>query len=176
MTTTGTQHVKNWYQRLKQQLIIGFGGKCCVCGYSKCSDVLEFHHLDPTKKDFSISGYKIKNKMKIFAEIKKCVMLCANCHREYHAGVIEITTPISFNENLIPPKEVKIYKCQICEKETKNARFCSLQCTGIFNSKNGLTNEVILELCKTKSYNEVAKLYGVSYNAIRKRHKKLIHK
>lgn len=32
------------------------GGKCSVCGYSKCKGALEFHHLDPKEKDFGISA------------------------------------------------------------------------------------------------------------------------
>jgi hypothetical protein len=55
----------------------------------KCGDkrwyVLEFHHLDPTKKDFSIaSSAKRFGNIKFMEEIKKCEVLCANCHRELH--------------------------------------------------------------------------------------------
>ena len=67
------------------------GGCCRICGYNRCLKALEFHHLDPTKKDFGISskGYarsweKVKN------EIEKCVLLCANCHREFHAGMLQL--------------------------------------------------------------------------------------
>lgn len=31
------------------------GGKCSICGYDRCIQALEFHHLDVTKKDIGVS-------------------------------------------------------------------------------------------------------------------------
>ncbi|MEI7999365.1 MAG: hypothetical protein WCH62_07675 [Candidatus Omnitrophota bacterium] len=61
------------------------GGKCSACGYHKCDDALEFHHLDRSKKDFGISskGYA-RSWQKVKEELDKCLLLCANCHREEH--------------------------------------------------------------------------------------------
>lgn len=59
------------------------GGKCQRCGYNTCLKALEFHHLDPTKKDFTISNDKFKLNEAV-EEIKKCIIICANCHRELH--------------------------------------------------------------------------------------------
>jgi hypothetical protein len=56
-------------------------------GCAKCDEtryyVLDFHHLDPNKKDFNVSatGYGYK---KLKQEIEKCIVLCSNCHREFH--------------------------------------------------------------------------------------------
>ena len=63
------------------------GGCCKICGYQKCTDALEFHHLDPKKKDFSISskGYA-RSWVRVKEEIEKCILICANCHREIHAN------------------------------------------------------------------------------------------
>lgn len=83
------------------RLVQGFGGKCCNCGYSKCTSALEFHHLDNDKKDFTFSDYRdTANWNKIKTEIIKCAMVCANCHREVHEGIIELS-PIPFDESLI---------------------------------------------------------------------------
>lgn len=61
------------------------GGKCEHCGYSKCIAALEFHHTDPTKKDFSIAATgSTRAWKKIEIELKKCKLLCSNCHREQH--------------------------------------------------------------------------------------------
>ncbi len=67
------------------------GGMCQVCGYSKCNAALDFHHIDETKKRFAIGqkGYtrsweKVKN------ELANCFLLCANCHREVHAGITQL--------------------------------------------------------------------------------------
>ena len=63
-------------------------GRCRMCGYDRCMDALEFHHLDSSQKDFGISsrGYT-RSWSKIREELDKCVLLCSNCHREVHAGL-----------------------------------------------------------------------------------------
>ena len=59
-------------------------------GCSRCSEshpaALDFHHLDPTQKDFSLSSIHTRkwSRERIRAEIAKCVILCANCHRKEH--------------------------------------------------------------------------------------------
>lgn len=59
------------------------GGKCIRCGYDRCMKALEFHHLDPTQKDFTISNdhFKLKDAIE---ESKKCILICSNCHKELH--------------------------------------------------------------------------------------------
>lgn len=68
------------------------GGKCQICGYDTCIGALEFHHLDPTKKDFGIGskGYT-RSWGRVQEELDKCIMVCANCHREIHAGLIDLS-------------------------------------------------------------------------------------
>lgn len=66
------------------------GGKCVRCGYDKCSGALEFHHIDASQKDFTISNDRAKLEESI-EESKKCILLCANCHRELHAEIFKIT-------------------------------------------------------------------------------------
>lgn len=61
------------------------GGSCQKCGYDKCNGALEFHHLDPSEKDFGISAKgDIKSWERIRVELDKCILICANCHRELH--------------------------------------------------------------------------------------------
>jgi len=63
------------------------GGKCKTCGYSKCLDALEFHHRNPKEKKFKLSSAMYGegfSQEEIVAEINKCDLLCANCHREVH--------------------------------------------------------------------------------------------
>lgn len=84
---------------MKDDLVKGFGGGCGICGYSRCAAALDFHHIDPKGKDFAFGRYQSKAWKWIVAEIKKCAMLCANCHREVHNGVTEIPKSIRrFNE------------------------------------------------------------------------------
>lgn len=75
--------------RLKKELVDIKGGKCQVCGYSRCLVALDFHHIDESTKDFELSQrYLTRSWMKIIDEAKKCVLLCANCHREVHFGLV----------------------------------------------------------------------------------------
>ena len=78
--------VKQRRRKVRQMAIEHLGGRCNRCGYDRCVDALEFHHLDSSMKDFGISnrGYT-RSWKKIREEIEKCELLCANCHREVHA-------------------------------------------------------------------------------------------
>ena len=74
------------------------GGKCQICGYDKCQNALHFHHINPEEKKFTISdagSRKSFTKEEIDAEIKKCVLVCANCHAEIHAGLIKLESGAS---------------------------------------------------------------------------------
>lgn len=72
-------------RELKRLSVEYKGGECSKCGYNRCIAALEFHHLDPTKKDFGIGGSKQTSSWKkIQIELDKCILLCSNCHREEH--------------------------------------------------------------------------------------------
>lgn len=77
--------VKKRRQKLKLMAIEYKGGKCSKCGYNKCIGALEFHHLDPSKKDFGISNGGITRSWEIIKEeLDKCALVCSNCHSEIH--------------------------------------------------------------------------------------------
>lgn len=64
---------------------------CVVCGYNKCNEALDFHHVDSSTKEKSISDLLCSGSMDdLKKEISKCVVLCANCHREHHAGQLNL--------------------------------------------------------------------------------------
>ena len=73
----------------KQILINTFGGRCQICGYNKCQSALEFHHKNPKEKEFNISKYSGNNNItyEMALELTRVLLLCANCHRETHAGL-----------------------------------------------------------------------------------------
>lgn len=62
-----------------------FGDKCSICGYDKCLDALQFHHIDDSSKLFTISNKLAYNLEQLIPEAKKCILLCANCHIERHS-------------------------------------------------------------------------------------------
>lgn len=79
-------NVINWKKEKKKLLVEYKGGKCEKCEYNKCIEALEFHHLDPSKKDFTISSHSYSfERMK--QEADKCILVCANCHREIHSSL-----------------------------------------------------------------------------------------
>ncbi|MEO0206896.1 MAG: hypothetical protein ABIL22_09525 [candidate division WOR-3 bacterium] len=82
-------------KKIREMAIAYKGGKCQICGYAKCLEAMEFHHLDSNKKDFGISqkGYT-RGWSRVKAELDKCMMLCANCHREVHAGLLQLPQEI----------------------------------------------------------------------------------
>ena len=86
-----TEAVQRRRDKIKELAVQYKGGKCCICGYNKYVGALEFHHLDPNQKDFNIGakGYT-RSFNKVKEELDKCICVCANCHREIHAGLIDI--------------------------------------------------------------------------------------
>jgi 5-methylcytosine-specific restriction endonuclease McrA len=67
---------------IKAKAVVLMGGKCTICGYNKCVKALDFHHTNPSEKDFNISKSSSWKKAK--EEIKKCILVCKNCHAELH--------------------------------------------------------------------------------------------
>jgi hypothetical protein len=63
--------------------------QCAVCGEDE-SVCLDLHHTDPTQKDDTVSNlvYRTTSWSRVYEEVQKCVVLCANCHRKTHAGLI----------------------------------------------------------------------------------------
>jgi transposase len=78
-------------RKVKQILVEDAGGRCRVCGYDRCVAALEFHHLVPAEKSFSLSHRGVARSLaKARSEASKCVLLCANCHAEVEAGLITL--------------------------------------------------------------------------------------
>ena len=81
--------IADWRRKVKIKLVQYKGGKCECCGYCKCIEALEFHHLDPKTKEFQISGC-CKSFDILKMEVNKCILVCSNCHKEIHAGIRKI--------------------------------------------------------------------------------------
>jgi hypothetical protein len=76
-------------QKMKRILVEEAGGCCAVCGYDRCIITLEFHHVDPKTKSFPMTMANGRSLEAFREEAKKCVLVCANCHGEIEAGLIE---------------------------------------------------------------------------------------
>ena len=73
---------------IKEKLIQYKGGQCQICGYNKCQGALQFHHRNPQEKEFTLSQINLNDTdftiEKLYEEVDKCDLLCANCHAEQH--------------------------------------------------------------------------------------------
>ena len=76
----------------KTHLINLKGGGCEICGYNKNLAALEFHHIDRDTKESQLDARTLSNSSMgwIMSEFEKCMVLCANCHREIHDGLIKL--------------------------------------------------------------------------------------
>ncbi len=83
--------VKKRRKRLREMACEYKGGKCAICGYDRCQRALEFHHLGDKKKDFGLSSRGLTRSWeKIKEELKKCILLCSNCHMEVHDQITQL--------------------------------------------------------------------------------------
>ncbi len=71
--------------RIKMKMVEFCGGKCFLCGYDKCLAALEFHHQN-NDTDFSVTELiKNSSEQNVLKEVQRCMLVCANCHREIHS-------------------------------------------------------------------------------------------
>ena len=81
----------NENRKNKKKILVEYkGGKCIICNYSKTVTALEFHHIDPMIKSFTIAQKMNKNIQILKSESDKCILVCSNCHSEIHEGLIDI--------------------------------------------------------------------------------------
>jgi hypothetical protein len=79
---------KNREEKLEKVKLL-VGDTCWFCNYSRCWNALEFHHVDPKQKLFGLSIREMQYAWdRIELELRKCVLVCACCHREIHCGLI----------------------------------------------------------------------------------------
>ena len=80
-----TNNFKKRRQNMKRRCVKYKGEKCCRCGYNKHVCALDFHHIDPDKKEYDMTKLiRNNNWNKLKTELDKCILICANCHRELH--------------------------------------------------------------------------------------------
>lgn len=81
------QYTLRRIRRKKEEFVALLGSKCVMCGLSYPEEpacVFDIHHEDPSTKEYNPSKLKMMSKEKIEHELKKCVLLCSNCHRIVH--------------------------------------------------------------------------------------------
>jgi hypothetical protein len=110
-------------RKMKALLVAENGGRCSRCGYSKCLRALQFHHVDPVGKLFPISGGS-KSLDRLREEVKKCILVCANCHGEIEeelAGMAQLAAHI-LGKDEVPSSILGVSsKGEGCEFESRSA-------------------------------------------------------
>lgn len=176
-----SEAVKKWRHNCKERIIIAMGGSCCVCGYNKCQASLALHHLDPSQKDFNFSDVRASPKSwtLIVLELRKCILVCHNCHNEIHSNVTNIPeTYPSFNEDyadykILNEKEM-LDACLFCNKlKPRHLKFCSLKCSSSSQCKVDWSKIDLESELKSKSVDLIADEIGCSAASVYKRKKKL---
>lgn len=164
---------QRWKSR-KADAVNLFGGKCCMCGYNKNLAALDFHHLDPTIKEYNWNRLCQFPWDKIVLELKKCILVCRNCHAELHNPDYTLENIQNNNGNNNLNKDRKIYikssgNCPICNSETYGTKYCSTKCAGMSYRKVKRPSKEALGLdIKNLGYCGTGRKYGVSDNTIRK--------
>ena len=167
------------YRDIKKERIVRvIGEKCAICGYNKCLDALELHHIDPSQKDFTISANVNLSWEKTAIELRKCILLCANCHRELHAGVIKMTLQSSFIESVceeitqeIQATKTKVVgRCCDCGCQVNVGANRCLECSLKHRRRvpDRPTHDELALLVAEFGFYGVGKKFNVSDNAVRK--------
>lgn len=173
---TNSQIVCNFVQRRKSNLIKVFGGKCCICGFDKWQSALEFHHVNPEEKEFGLTtNTTTKALEKQLIEAKKCILVCANCHRGIHSGFVEIPAnwQTYYNEEvaneLLAQLDKKKHYCIDCGIEiSKGAIRCKACQDKNQQRAERPTREQLKNMIRTQTFESIGRLYQVDGNSIRK--------
>jgi len=174
--SSNSEKVKQWRENTKRKLVDCCGGKCNRCGYNRCLDCLDFHHINEKEKDFSI-GKVMANPRSwdfIIKEVKKCILLCCLCHRELHNGLWNLSEIKIFEFQDLKEPIIPISNCPICGVGVFGKITCSRVCAGKKRSKClWPLKEKLIELKNQFSRVKIADMLGVSESAIRKYERKL---
>lgn len=177
-----SQLVADRRRKLKSMIVTYMGGKCIRCGWNEHQVSLVPHHVNESKKLFSLGNDGITRSWKnIQEECKKCMLLCMNCHGIIHA----LRDPYYFDELNIPDygdffdesghNGRSIFYCIDCNKEcsTKASR-CKF-CSGKFNATrpqkyviNWPILEIVKDLVEIHGYTGAGHILGVTDNAVKK--------
>lgn len=164
-------------RQIKKHGVQLLGGACLKCGETR-QYLLDFHHMDKNTKDAGLANLISDSKVeKFFEEIQKCILLCSNCHREFHWLEAEENLTIEHYVT-IPEYSFPMFSREYAFVERK---YCACgkeiekkasQCVDCFNLSRRTAErpdrEELKQLIRTMPFTEIGKLFGVTDNAIRK--------
>jgi hypothetical protein len=160
---------KRWRDR-KRKAIELFGGKCQSCGYQKNIAALQFHHFNKKTKEFSWNELKSRSWASIIEELKKCILLCANCHAELHSSDENLEFSSGNQDNKFLNKIiVPTGLCPTCQAEVFGTKYCSVKCVKFASRKVVRpSKKELMKKIRDMSMVAIGNAYRVSDNTIRK--------
>lgn len=174
---TKSEIITQFRQKRKRDLITLYGGKCSLCGYNKSIKALEFHHIKPQDKKYALGTGNCHKLQDDLTEAKKCLLVCANCHREIHDGFYNDVNLFDYQKinNQIEIEKLSISKnlsCKDCGVQItiySKSGYCN-SCAQKHRAKvqNKPSREELKSLIRTLPFLKIATIYNVSDNAIRK--------
>lgn len=178
-----SQATSDFRRRRKQNLVQVCGASCNICGYNRSISALEFHHIDPSVKEYSISKTGTCHDIeKDLVEVKKCLLVCANCHREIHDGLYDNVNLYTFQNysetlavQLIADRNKKFFKepkfCRECGQPISGDGITGLCIQCAAKSRRIIerpSREELKNLIQHFPFTEIGRKFNVSDNTIRK--------
>ena len=172
--------VSEYRRTMKARCIAYLGGACKVCGYNKSHAALEFHHRDPSSKEFQLSTGRTKGWERTKSELDKCDLLCSNCHREVHGAwrSSDMTALQSQLEAIRRPNRVNVL-CDHCggaftlppsKVQRHSKHFCKKECRIAGSAKiTWPPLDTLLQMVRGSSVSAVARRLGVSGKSVSRR-------
>ena len=167
---------KRWKAR-KIKAVNLLGGKCSICGYHRNYASLEFHHVDPSSKKGNWKRICKKEWYSIISELKKCILLCRNCHSELHNPDLSceeykeeyIELLATYKAVCLDMKVGSTGCCPICNKEVYSTIYCSNKCRAVDTRRVKRPEKLELKkMIENMSWLAIGRKFGVSDNAVRK--------
>jgi hypothetical protein len=185
----------NKRHRIKKLLVDYKGGKCEICGYDKCLNALDFHHLNKEDKQFTLNNANYNKSLDVLKkEADKCILVCSNCHREIHykdnedrrerllcehVGSKEHPRSKSYAQDKLNYDDVLndfnsgLYQQEIAEKYNTSLstvkRFMQTHNIGRKRINFNIDKITILNCCKVMpTFANISKMTGFSVKAIKK--------
>ena len=171
--------VLDFRRRRKELLVQVLGSRCSLCGYDKCIGALEFHHINPEDKMFQLSSGNCHSLEKDLEEAKKCLLVCATCHREIHTSNIYDDVDLwkyqYYNDDFAikqTHKERKELVCAECgasiTRFSKSGKCISCVQKGKKRVSEHPDRDTLKSLIRTLPFTTIADQYNCSDNAVRK--------
>lgn len=176
---SNSQSVSDYRRKRKMDLLQVAGNKCNLCGYNKAVSALEFHHIDPSQKNYGIASKGTCHSIqKDLLELKKCILVCSNCHREIHENQYsqqdlwekQFYDEEYANKLTTLKKDIILYCSQCGTQITHDSKtgMCA-KCVAVISRKcERPSRDEMKQLLQKYSFTELGRMFNVSDNSVRK--------